>query len=138
MYPSPARTTRSLRREDELTGRLASFEVAVRTLGIGEFVFAAMADLEFSALDPAEYLTGSPEQLFARARVAHDRRPRDVQRAFGRKLTQIERRHCAAGSAVEHHVTAWRETVQTFLERGLSHAVIHDRHARVVRDADRK
>src|SRR5579872_895102 len=135
MYPTPARTTRWLRRENQLPGGLAAFEIAVRALGVGQFVFAAMADLELLVLDHVEHLTGTPEKLLARARIVHDRRPRNVERAFRCELRQVERRYGAARGSEEHHVSARSETVQALLERRLADAVVHDRDARVVRDA---
>src|SRR5262249_13238104 len=59
--------------------------------------------------------------------VVDQRRPGDEQRSARREPLQLERRHRAAGPAVEDHGSARLENGQAVVERGLAHAVVHRR-----------
>jgi hypothetical protein len=77
--------------------------------GVLEGVAPTDPDLEPSVGDPLEDVVGAGEQFLARSGVVPDARPRDVERAARLQPHGIERRHLAAGRAVEDEVAATTE-----------------------------
>src|SRR5947208_1989542 len=85
-----------LRNQQQLTGRLSSFEVAMRLLSLGQRIPLVDLQFQFTTDNRLEHVTRAPFQFLSSRNVVCERRSRDEERTLLRKLDQIEWWHCAA------------------------------------------
>src|ERR1035437_5815127 len=114
-----------LDKQHQFAGGLAAFEIAMGRGRFRERVGAVDAQLEFAGGHPAQHVARAPEQFLARERVVPQARTREVERPFAVENVGVERRNRSAGLSEERQQAAWAQTIQTLLERGLAHRVIH-------------
>src|SRR5262249_41866512 len=123
--------------EQDFAVGLTGFEVAVGLTGPVEREGDVYAHLKLAVGDPAEEVSGAPEQLVAAGDVVTERGAGQEERASGAEHLGIERRDGSAGLAEEHEVAAGVEAVEAAIEGGPADRVVDDVDAFVVGEVAR-
>src|SRR5256886_16549768 len=99
----------------------------------GELVFDPQ--LERATLDPRQHLPRPRDELRTGGDVVGDGGERQKERALLVQDLRVERSDRPARLPIQHHHAPTCETIQSLLERGFPHRVIHDLQAEAVGEA---
>ena len=79
------------------------------------------AYVELAFFDPGEEIVGAAKQFRARGDIRAHRGAGEIKRAFLVENLRVDRLNLAASLAVQNHVAARAQTVETFIEGVFAH-----------------
>jgi hypothetical protein len=118
-----------LGKQNQFSCGFSGFEIAVSLSGIGERISMLDAKFKFAGGDPAQNIVGAMLEFLTSSDVVNESWAGEEQRAFLRKLDQIEGRHCSARSAEEDKVAAGTEYIEVLVEGVLADSVVNNVNA---------
>jgi hypothetical protein len=120
---------KGLGNEQEFSGGLARFKIAVGLCGVCEGVGVGHTDVKSAIGDPAEDVAGSLLEISAEMDVVLESGAGNVEGAHGGEADEIEGRDGAGGSAEEDERAAGAKTLERLLNGGLADGVVDDGEA---------